>query len=60
MKTEWPLWWCISKDAQDLLKDYQLRVYKYELRTPLDADIESLEEIARIMKWPPRHQKRVV
>lgn len=67
MKSEWPLWWCLEPATQALLMKFQWDEYGYRLTIPpmlshghIDTDIESPEEIARIVKQPPRHQKRVV
>ena len=66
MKIEWPLWWCLEPEAQAALMQYEWNEYGYHLQIPpmpshgyIDTEIESPEEIGRIIKRPPRHQKRV-
>ena len=67
MKIEWPLFWCLSVSDQAKLIQWQFDTYGFRLQIPpmpdfahIDTEIESPEEIARIIKRPPRHQKRVV
>lgn len=64
MTLMWPIWWCISEEAQEALKKYQKRVYHYNLQTPpeppnshIDIKLESSEEIDRIKKLGWRYGK---
>ena len=66
MREAWPLWWHLEPAAQALLMQFQWDTYGCRLEIPpepghghIDAEIESLEEIDRGMRRPPRHQRRV-
>jgi len=67
MIKRWPLWECISAKALVELAQYQWRNYGTKLDITKGAQdytgqffIESLEEIDRLMRQPPKHQKRAV
>ena len=64
---KWPLFYCISVEEQALLMQFQWDEYGFRLTIPpapshgrIDTEIESPEEIERIMKQPPKHKKRAV
>ena len=66
MKIEWPIWECISVKALVELAQYQWLNYGTKLDVIAGAQdyteqffIESLAEIDRLMRRPPKHQKRV-
>ena len=67
MKIEWPLWWHLEPEAQALLMEYQWDNWGLRLDTPplvgetyVVTFLKSPEEIDRLMRQPPRHQKRAV
>lgn len=61
----WPLWGCLTPEAQRLLTGYQLRHFGTEIDEPdteqgkvtLDCQMESLSEIADLMKIPSKYSK---
>ena len=66
MKIKWPIWWCLEPEVQVLLMQFQWDNYGYHLQIPsmpdvarVDTKLETLEEIGREMRRPPKHQKRV-
>lgn len=61
----WQLWACISIESLIALAQYQWDQYgtKLDIITGQDMyqpELEPVEEIAKIMRQKPRHQKRVV
>jgi len=59
VEVSWPLWTCISDTALVNLVLYQWYKYglKLELLTDMYQDIESLDEIDRIMRKPPMSRR---
>lgn len=63
MKMICPLFWRISAADQAKLMDYQFNTYKYHLQIPpetsfkIDTELESPEEIARLMRQKPNPKR---
>ena len=56
----WPIFWCLEPGAQALLMQFQWNEYGYRLEVPrlpkdthIDTEIESPEEIGKIMRQAP-------
>ena len=70
MSGKWPLFWCLKAEQQAKLMQFYYDKYGEILNIPKptqtsngvwqSVQLENLEEIERIMKRPPKHQKRVV
>ncbi len=69
MQGRWPLFWCLEPKAQAVLMIFQLETYgmKLEIPTPpqtskgawLNVQIENSEEIDKLMRQAPKHQRQV-
>lgn len=65
----WPLFWCLKPEAQALIMRFQRDAHGQTLEIPAPPETansawhivlsENLEEIDRLMRQPPKHQKRV-
>lgn len=57
----WPLWQCISRESLAKLIIYQWDHYglKLDLLTDMYRDVESLDEIDRLMRQRPRYRGKV-
>ena len=62
---DWPIYWCIDPGVQIELWEFQRDNYGDNLQAPplpkdfVDTEIESIEEISKIMKMPPHHQRKI-
>ncbi len=62
--TKWPLFHCISVDQQAKLMQLQWDTYGFNIDIPAEsqiqtyANLESTEEIGRIIRQKPRHAGR--
>ena len=62
-----PLWWCILVETQASLIKYQFDTYGYRLSilhspiagVSLDAELESTDQIGRIVRQRPRSPRQV-
>lgn len=67
-RNTWPLWQCLEPQVLAKLVAFQWKHYRTKLdlltgpraNIHIDTQIESLEEIDRLMRTPPEHPKRVV
>lgn len=64
MRTMWPLFWCLSPQDQAKLMQYQWDNFGFRLVIPplpsdidIDTEIESPEEIDRLIRQKPRYLK---
>lgn len=57
----WPLWQCLKANQLAMLIQLQWNLYglKLDLLSDLYKDVESLEEIDRLMRKPPRYRGKV-
>jgi len=60
----YPIWWCLSAENQAKLMQFQWDNFGYYLEIPplpvgSIENIESLEEIDKIIRKPPKSQKRI-
>ena len=58
------IWWCLEPECQKKLKQYQEDVYGFHLQIPQAPNfsniyVETLEQIDKLMRQAPQHQKRV-
>lgn len=65
-RVTWAIWWCLEPSVQTALMQLQWDEYGYRLMIPplpgdihVDTEMESLEEIGRIITRRPRHYKGV-
>ena len=60
-RTTWPLWQCLESQVLAKLINLQWKLYglKLDLLTDIYRDIESLEEIDRLMKIPTHPKGKV-
>ncbi len=54
----WPIWNCLTPECREKLRQYQERWFKEGLKPPsFYPEIESLEEIDKLMRQPPKYTK---
>lgn len=65
-RATWPLFWCLSAKARTELEHHYEAKYGHPLEMPslpsnirIDAAVESVEEIDRLMRQKPHHPRRV-
>ena len=68
-KVKFPLFWCLKPDSQAALLQWQFDNYSEILKIPtppttskgvwLAVEMESIEEIDKIMRQAPSHMKQV-
>ena len=65
----WPLFWCLESNCQAKLMQWQWDNYGQKIEIPAPprtskaawqaVQVENSDEIDRLIRKPPRHQKRV-
>ena len=65
-RSTWPLFWCLSVQSQAVLMQFQYDQYGQNIDIPplpkethIETIIEPDEELSRMARQAPRHQKRV-